>query len=157
MKPGTFDEIYQKVKPLIEKKNTNVRNAISAHARLCITLRFLASGASYRELMYAFCVSVSSISQIIPQVCNTLYDVLKDDYLNPPTNEEQWKKLAKDFDLKWQFPHAVGAIDGKHINIRSFPNSATEYFNYKKYFSIVLLAVADANAKFIAFDLGSPG
>ena len=53
MKPGTFDEIYQKVKPLIEKKNTNMRNAISAHARLCITLRFLASGASYRELMYA--------------------------------------------------------------------------------------------------------
>ena len=72
MKPGTFDEIYQKVKPLIEKKNTNMRNAISAHARLCITLRFLASGASYRELMYAFRVSVSSISQIIPQVCNTL-------------------------------------------------------------------------------------
>ena len=157
MKSDTFDEIYQKVKPLIVKKNTNMHNAISAHARLCITLRFLASGASYRELMYAFRVSVSSISQIIPQVCNTLYDVLKDDYLSPPTNEKQWKKLAKDFDLKWQFPHAVGAIDGKHINIRSPPNSATEYFNYKKYFSIVLLAVADANAKFIAFDLGSPG
>ena len=126
MKPGTFDEIYQKVKPLIEKKNTNMRNTISAHARLCITLRFLASGVSYRELMYAFRGSVSSILQIIPQVCNTLYDVLKDDYLSPPTNEEQWKKLAKDFDLKWQFPHAVGAIDGKHINIRSPPNSATE-------------------------------
>ena len=130
------------MKQLIEKKNTNMRNAISAHARLCITLRFLASGASYRELMYAFCVSVSSISEIIP---------------SQPTNEEQWKKLAKDFDLKWQFPHAVGAIDGKHINIRSPRNSATEYFNYKKYFSIVLLAVADANEKFTAFDLGSPG
>ena len=109
--------------------------------------RFLASGASCRVLIYAFRVSVSS---------NTLYDVLKDDYLSPPTNEEQWKKLEKDFDLKWQFPHAVGAIDGKHITIRSPPNSAIEYFSYKKYFSIVLLAVADANANFIAFDLGSP-
>ena len=157
MEPGTFDEIYQKVKPLIEKKNTNMRNAISAHARLCMTLRFLASGASYKELMYAFRMSVSSISQIVPHVCNTLYDVLKEDYLSPPKNEEQWKKLPEDFALKWQFPHAVGAIDGKHINVRAPPNSATEYFNYKKYFSIVLLAVADANAKFIAFDLGSPG
>ena len=66
MEPDTFDEIYQKVKPLIEKKNTNMHNAISAHARLCVTLRFLASGASYKELMYAFRMSVASISQIVP-------------------------------------------------------------------------------------------
>ena len=90
--PGTFDEIYQKVKPLIEKKNTNMRSAISAHARLWVTLRFLASGASYKGLLYAFRMSVSSTSKIVPQVCNTLYDVLKEDYLSPPKNEEQWKK-----------------------------------------------------------------
>ena len=32
-----------------------------------------------------------------------------------------------------------------------------EYFNYEEQISIVLPDIADANAKFISFDLGSPG
>lgn len=66
----------------------------------------------------------------------------------------QWLKLSDEFECKWLFPHAVGAIGGKHISIRAPPHAGSEYFNYKKYFSIVLLGIADANAQFIAFDLG---
>ena len=100
-------------------------------------------------------MSASSISQIIPEVCKALYDVLKDEYLSPPSRREQWKQIAQQFDAKWQFPHAVVAIDGKHINVQAPPNSGSECFNYKKFITIVLLAIADA--KFISFDLGSPG
>ncbi|XP_068701339.1 putative nuclease HARBI1 [Montipora foliosa] len=142
-----FDELCEKLTPLIGKKNTVMRDAISVHDRLCVTLRFLASGCSYQDLMYSFCISVSSISKIIPEVCEALYNVLRDEYLQLPSSKQHWEQIAEEFKSKWQFPHAVGAIDGKHINMRAPPNSGSEYFNYKKQFIIVLLAIADANAK----------
>ena len=62
-----FDELYEKVRPVIEKKNTNMRDAISAHERLSVALRFLASGSSYGDLMYSIRISTSAISKIIPK------------------------------------------------------------------------------------------
>ncbi|XP_046844884.1 putative nuclease HARBI1 [Xenia sp. Carnegie-2017] len=152
-----FDELCEKLTPFIAKKNTTMRDAISVHDRLCVTLKFLASGCSYKDLMYSFRISVSSISKIVPEVCEALYNVLKEAYLKPPTTKQQWLHIADEFICKWHFPHAIGNIDGKHINFCAPPNSASEYFNYKKHFSIVLLAIADAKAKFISFDLGAPG
>lgn len=157
MQVSLFDEILEKVKPYITKKDTTMRDSISAHDKLCVTLRFLASGESYTSLRYAFRISVSAISEFIPQVCQALYNTLEKDYMSLPTTEGQWLQLANEFESKWQFPHAVGCIDGKHIKIIAPPNSGSEFFNYKKHFSFVLLAIVDANAQFIAYDLGSAG
>ncbi|KAL4152655.1 hypothetical protein QTP88_000488 [Uroleucon formosanum] len=75
----------------------------------------------------------------------------------PSPTENQLRQYSSQFFSKWNFPNCVGAIDGKHVRINTLKRSGSLYFNYKEYYSIVLLAVVDADCKFIAVDIGSYG
>ena len=58
---------------------------------------------------------------------------------------------------KWQFPHRLGAVDGKHVVMMKPWKSGSLYYNYKGTCSIVLMALVDADLKFIAISTGSYG
>lgn len=75
----------------------------------------------------------------------------------PVPTEKSFKSIAEEFYNTWNFPNCLGSIDGKHIRIQCPYNSGSMYFNYKKFFSIVLQAVADARYKFITVDVGGYG
>lgn len=75
----------------------------------------------------------------------------------PEKSEEDWKDIAKHFFYRTNFPNCVGAVDGKHIRLQKPSNSGSVFYNYKNYFSIVLLGVVDADYCFIAIDVGSYG
>lgn len=74
-----------------------------------------------------------------------------------PKSEQEWMEVANGFDHQWNFPHCVGAIDGKHVILQAPFNSESEYFNYKKSFSIILMALVDSHYCFTFVDIGAQG
>eukprot|EP00795_Rhopilema_esculentum_P017072 gene17072-8590_t len=86
-----------------------------------------------------------------------IYDVLKDDYFSVPSSEQEWINLADATEKRWQFPNAFAAADGKHIAVYHPDNSGGTFYNYKGFYSIVLLAFVDYDYKFIYADVGCQG
>ena len=64
-------------------------------------------------------------------------------------------KISETFQSRWSFPDCLGLIDGKYIQIRLPPGTASEYFNCKKNFSLILLAIARPDYECIYADIGS--
>ena len=146
-----------KVQPLLEKQTTWMRKPISAGEYLAVTLRFLATGETYASLEYQFRISKSTLSIMVPHVCNLICQVLQNDYLSCPSTEDEWLWVSDQFCDKWQFPNCIGAGDGKHIRLRAPGHSGTEYFNYKGFYSLVLMAFVGPNYEFLFIDVGCQG
>lgn len=121
-----------------------------------MTLRFLATGDSYPSLSYAFRVGTTTVGNIIKETCDALWDKLQPLVLSAPS-EDELEEVASVFGRRWSLPNCVGAIDGKHITIQAPSNSGSSYFNYKKNFSLILLAVCDGNYLFTYVDIGAYG
>ena len=123
---------------------------------LLIFFSFLAMGDSFWTLHIRFRRGTSTISQAVYDVCDAIWEVIHPIYLKPPT-EDDWKQIEHHFETRWNFPNCVGAIDGKHVMMKAPPNSNSLFFNYKNYFSIVLMALVDADYRFIFIDVGHYG
>ena len=67
------------------------------------------------------------------------------------------KTITDKFYERWNFSNCIGAIDDKHVMIQCPFKSGSLFYNYKPYFSIVLLAVASADYRFVMIDVGSYG
>lgn len=121
-----------------------------------LSYRFLATGDQVSSIAFAHRIGESTVYKIIKETCRIVTQVLSPMYLKVPT-EEEWKKIAAGFWNHWNFPNCIGAIDGKHFVIKAPSNSGSLYFNYKKTFSIVLLAACDYQYKFTVIDCGAYG
>lgn len=81
MYDDTFRYVVSKVSPLISKENTHMRNSISVADRLMVTLRFLATGESYSSLQYSTRIAQCTLSEIIPETCEAIYESMKNEFL----------------------------------------------------------------------------
>lgn len=116
----------------------------------------MATGCSFAELHYVFRIGISTIAEIVREVCAAIWFCLKEICL-PEPKKEMWYQIANDFFKRANFPHCLGACDGKHIRIIAPTYSGSMCYNYKGYFSLVLMAICDSNYKFVLIDFGAYG
>lgn len=69
-----------------------------------------------------FHIAPSTVSHIIRQTCNAIYDELWQDMF-PPLTEERIQRVMDGFWQKWQFPNCFGAIDGRHCIVQVSANA----------------------------------
>lgn len=76
--PEQFEALLIMISQIITLEDTFMRAALPTRLKLEMTLTFLASGMNFRMLSIMFRVSKSSISNMILDVCDAIYSVLKD-------------------------------------------------------------------------------
>ena len=130
---------------------------IPPKARLAVTLRFLATGETFRSLSFQFRISKAAISYIVMEVCTAIFKNMAGQFLRTPETADEWKEIGRKFEIRWQFPHCIGAIDGKHLVIQPPPGAGSKFYNYKKTHSVVLMAVVGPDYECIYADVGTNG
>ena len=74
----------------------------------------------------------TTVSRIVSETCESIWTVLKSmGFLKVPSSYHEWKIISQDFSERWNYPHAIGALQAPH-------QSGSTYFNYKKTHSIVM-------------------
>ncbi|XP_024875884.1 protein ANTAGONIST OF LIKE HETEROCHROMATIN PROTEIN 1-like, partial [Temnothorax curvispinosus] len=156
MSSTQLENLLQIVGPKLQKQ-THIREPVSAEERLCLTLRYLACGDSMVSISYQYLLGCTTISNIISETCEAIWNMLCPVVLPSSLTKEDWLRIAADFENQCNFPHCIGAIDGKHIVIQCPANAGSTYYNYKHSHSVVLMAICDANYLFTFVDIGAYG
>ena len=102
-------------------------------------------------------IAHNTLSGIVVEVCDAIYKILAPEYIVLPTCSEEWTRISDEFQEIWDYHRALGALDGKHCKIMAPPRSGSVFYNYKNYYSFVLLALGDAKANFLYIDVGQAG
>ena len=90
-------------------------------------------------------------------MCDAIYTILKDIYFRFPQTEKEWLDISKNIYHYWQFPNSLGAMGGKHIATWNPPDAGSTFFNYKGFYSVVLLALVDHKYQFLYANVGFQG
>ncbi len=142
-KPAMFQEMVDRLTPLICKLDMNYRKVLDPGLKVAFTLCYMATGDSSKSLQYGFRVAYNTICVLIAEVSSVIVDAYQEEVIVTTTTPDDWMIIANTNSHRWQYHHCLGAINGKHVIIRKPMNAGSYYFNYKNYQCIVLMALVD--------------
>ncbi|XP_069585015.1 uncharacterized protein [Ranitomeya imitator] len=156
MSQETFWDLLGRVQGAIRRQDTQLRRAIPAEERLLVTLRFLATGESLSSLHFQYRLGISTLSGIVVDTCRSLWNVLWDECIPYPPRKCGWKLPTYSGECVIS-PTVWEQWTESTYRLPNPPDLDPSSFNYKKYFSVVLMVIAYADCRFIAVDIGASG
>ncbi|KAL6736016.1 hypothetical protein Aduo_006412 [Ancylostoma duodenale] len=121
-----------------------------------VLFRFIGHGSSYQSLSAEFTCGERTVSAVVDEVTEAVIKVLFGRAF-PRLVRRDFEDIAHRTQARYDYPRAIGFMDGKHVAIKKPAHSGSGYFNYMKFHSIILLACCDCDYNIIAFDVGAPG
>ena len=152
----TFNVLCQELRPHIERQETRLRMAIGVEKHGAVTIWKLATNVAYRTISALFGLGRSTVCVSVVETCNAIAKLLFPRYVSFPT-DERLREIVSMFETCWGFSQVAGAIDGTHIHIICPSESASNYYNHKGYYSIIMQAVVDHKGLFLDAYIGWPG
>ncbi|XP_031358317.1 uncharacterized protein LOC116181999 [Photinus pyralis] len=101
MTPACFDMLLEMIKHKLLKRSRRV--FLIPKLRLAMTLKCLAHGGSFQNLGWEFRVGHSTVSKVIYETCEAIWETLQPIYLKSPS-ETDWMSISENFFNKWNFP-----------------------------------------------------
>ena len=103
---------------------------------------------------------IATVRNITQEVSNLIVSNLWKKIVVFPKSEKEFLNSINVMENLWQFPTAFGGIDGCHIPLKC-PHGSNEarkeYYNFKKFYSVVMMRIVGADYRFLWASAGLPG
>lgn len=137
---------------------TERNRPLDPETKVAITLRYLATGKMQQCSCDDFGTTQPTISRVITQTLDALADPqIRRQFMKFPRTVQEVQRKQREFMETSGFPGVVGAIDGTHVRIVAPRVNEHLYVNRKRYHSINVQVVSDANYKILDIVARWPG
>ncbi|XP_052091046.1 uncharacterized protein LOC127727929 [Mytilus californianus] len=156
MSRSTFDALVLSVSPQLAVGLKGGIMKVSIGKQLLIFIRCASCQQILTELADSFGVCEATVHTIIHRTSSIICSDLLPALVKWPSG----MKVQETVDMFFQhkgFPGVLGAIGGSHIPIKTPKVDGEQYYNRKKFPSIILQAVCDNNLHFLDLYCGWPG
>ena len=122
MKYNTFVKLCDLLKPYIEHRDTNYRDAIPVQKAVAMVLHKLAHAGTNKNVGNMFGVGKTTVLKYLMLICNALADKdkLYPQFIALPTSRIL-KDIIRGFHRVTKLPQICGVIDGSHVKLYRKP------------------------------------
>ncbi len=110
-KPAMFQEMVDRLTPLICKLDTNYHKALDPGLKVAIVIHYMATGDSSKRLQYGFCVAYNRYCWLIAEVTSSIVDAYHEEVIVTPTTPDDWMVITNNNSRNCQYHHCLGEID----------------------------------------------